>query len=253
MKKKQFRMLVLFFLLLSLSVFAEVEASEAKEAVDYLPIDPATVSIYVFALVLLIAALSLLLQNRLSEKTKKIFFIIIAATVVLATLYVSGSTVFLNLVSASQGPIHWHADFEIWLCGENVTSIAKPEFPRNKVGNETLHHHNDFRIHVEGLVVNKQDVSLGRFFQSIGGGLTKDSIIVPLENGEKLSYTNGMLCPNGKTGKLRLLVMNSQTAGEFVERQELDEYTISPFFTTIAEGGQGDLLKIVFETEGEKK
>lgn len=220
---------------------------------DYLPFDPGTSATYVFLLVIGIALASVMLQNRLSEKTKKVLFAITAASVAAVTLYIAGSTVFLNLVSESQGPVHWHADFEIWVCGEKITSLASPVFPSNKVGSETQHHHDDYRMHVEGVVVKKEDVSLGKFFEAIGGELTKESITIPLNDGTKVTYKNGMKCPDGKEGIIRLLVMNSTTAGKLVEKPGLDEYVLSPHFSTVVEGAEGDLLMIVFGTGEETR
>ncbi len=219
---------------------------------SYLPVNPLELAVYVFLLVLVIALVSLYLGEKLSDKTKKAFFIVIVMAVVATTIYAAGTTVLLNVISESQGPVHWHADFEIWVCGQQVKNLVSPVFPSNKVGTETFHHHDDYRIHVEGVVVKKQDVSLARFFEAIGGQLTKDTLTIPLNNSNRVTYTNGMLCPNGKPGKLKLLAMNNTTAGQLVEKPELDEYVLSPYVGTIVEGKEGDFLMIVFGTEGEE-
>jgi len=242
-----------FIFLLLILASASIFAHGKLEPGDYLPVDPRAVTVAVFLLLLVIALVSIVFSNRLSEKTKKFFFAIIAVSVVSATLYAVGSTVFLNLISETQGPVHWHADFEIWVCGSQVKNLIAAKFPENKVGSELLHHHNDYRIHVEGVTVEKDDVSIGHFFEAIGGELTNQSITIPLDDGTKVTYSNGRQCPNGKPGKLKLLVMNGQTAGRFVEKKELKDYVMSPHFSTIVEGGQGDMIMIVFgEQEGKE-
>jgi hypothetical protein len=227
----------------------EDELIEQLQPKDYLPFDPMQISLYVFGFVLVLAAISFKFREKMSENQKKLVFAVIAVSVIGPTLYAAGSTVYLNVISSSQGPVHWHADFEIRVCGEQVTNIIRAEFPSNRVGTPTLHHHDDFRVHQEGLVVNELDASLKAFFQVIGGKLTDTSITIPLEDGSKVTYENGMLCPDGKEGKLKLLYKNGATEGKFVESEKIKDYVMSPFTNTILEGGQGDALMIVFNSE----
>ncbi len=225
------------------------ENEQSNEPPAYLIVDPFTIAIYDYVFVLLLITSVLIFPTIMTSQTKKIIFILIALPVLLITLYISGSTIYLNLISESGGPVHWHADFEIWLCGEKITSLPKSHFPANYVGTATFHYHDDNRIHVEGLVIKRTDVSLGSFFRIIGGSLSKDTIVVPIEGGKNLTYGNGGLCPNGRSGKVKLYVLD-QTTGEFVENDQIDDYVLAPEFYVYGErSGKGDVLKIVFETE----
>ena len=103
-----------------------------------------------------------------SEKTKIFLFLGIIIPIVLVTIYSAGSTIYLNIISETQGPVHWHADFEIWDCGQKIDLINPTGFS-NRVGNPVFHEHGDDRIHVEGVVVEKKDVDLHSFFEVIGG------------------------------------------------------------------------------------
>lgn len=219
--------------------------------VDYLPIDPFPLALGAFFVILLLSFLSLVFQSRMNEIHKKTVFVFVGLLVIFVTLYAGATTVYLNLISESGGPVHWHADFEVWVCGGKITNLVETIGLESYVGTPVLHHHNDYRMHVEGLVVKKSDVSLQNFFSAIGGTLEHDSIEIPLRDKSLLKKQNGDLC-NGKPGKLQLFVKNGQTSNEFVLAPELQEYVLSPYYETVATGvGEGDLLKIVFDAEGE--
>ncbi len=231
----------LLFVVLSF-VFAVAHGEEeAASPPTYLPIDPFPLALYVFALVLFVVAASLLFPSLLTPSRKKMAFLAIAVPVGAVTLYLAASTVYLNLTSESGGPVHWHADFEIWLCGEKA-QLPHADLPANYVGTPVLHYHDDNRIHVEGVVVKKEDIALHRFFEAIGGELSGTSITVPLEGDRQVAYSNGNVCPNGRPGRLKLFVKNHET-GTFYEEPALEDYVIKPHF----EVPPGDYLKIVFE------
>ena len=225
---------------------AEEHAEEDRmEPSEYLPVDPWPLALYAGAFILLVSFMAFISRNLTTDAHKKMFFILIAVPTVLVTLYMAATTVYLNLASTSGGPVHWHADYEIWACGEKVEHLEDAGLLSNTVGSPVLHHHEDNRIHVEGLVVNKEDIALAKFFKVIGGGLTDSAITLPLEGGAVKTYRNGDLCPDGKPGTLRLYVKEHQT-GQFFESTEIAGYVIKPGF----EVPPGDYLKIAFETEG---
>lgn len=226
--------------LLALTTLVLAHGAEPK---TYLPMDPVELIVYDFVFMLGIIIFSLIFPNMLNDKIKKIFFILIAVPVILITLYVGASSVYLNVISESGGPVHWHADFEIWTCGQEL-KLPTAKFPSNYVGTATLHHHDDNRIHIEGLFIKNQDVNLASFFEVIGGELTDSSIKVPQENTAPIEYKNGDACPSGRPGKLKVLVKNHET-GEFEESMDISNYVIKPYF----EVPPGDYLKIVFGDE----
>src|SRR5687767_8188453 len=87
---------------------------DLEETVNQLSLN--TVMAACVALVLLVA-LSMWAVKRKKNQVKKPLFILILLVVVSTTLTISGATVYLNIKSASGGPVHWHADFEVWACG----------------------------------------------------------------------------------------------------------------------------------------
>jgi hypothetical protein len=135
----------------------------------------------------------LILYAALAKNRSSVLFGGIVLTVTLASLFLIGSTIYLNHISSSKGPVHWHADFEVWACGEEIDLLDPQGFLSNKIGTPTLHEHNDNRIHLEGVVVHRQDASLGKFMSVIGGELTKDSLTVPTNDGKK-SFISGQQC-----------------------------------------------------------
>ena len=132
-----------------------------------------------------------LLAILFSEKFPKIklpLFVLMTLTLAGSTLTLIGSTVYLNTSSFSGGPVHWHADVEFWACGNELELRDPTGFLSNKIGTATLHEHNDHRIHLEGVVVEGDvDASLGKFMHVVGGAITAQQLVVPLnadEDGE---------------------------------------------------------------------
>lgn len=141
------------------------------------------------ALIVLILITSLI-KNRW-PKLKVPLFVSILTITLFASLYMAGSTIYVNVKSDSGGPVHWHADMEIWACGNELELRDPYEFLSNKIGTATLHEHNDRRIHLEGVVVDdSRDASLGKFFHVIGGALTADALVVPLNPAVGPLYEN---------------------------------------------------------------
>jgi len=131
------------------------------------------------ALVVLVV-ITALIKGRWPRLKLPLFLSILIITL-FSTLYMAGSTVYVNLKSDSGGPVHWHADMEIWACGNELELRDPYEFLSNKIGTATLHEHNDRRMHLEGVVVDdSRDASLGKFFHVIGGAISSDALVVPL-------------------------------------------------------------------------
>lgn len=138
-------------------------------------------------IVVVLVIISWLTINRV-PKLKLPLFIALAGTMALSTLSLIGATVYLNTSSESGGPVHWHADFEIWACG-NELELRDPTGLSNKIGTSTLHEHNDRRVHLEGVVVEKHvDASLGKFMYVTGGAITDEAMVVPLNPDASLRY-----------------------------------------------------------------
>lgn len=166
------------------------------------------------ATVLLIALLLIatLIHER-KPNTKAWLFGAVTLVVLSATTVLIGSTVYLNRTSSSGGPVHWHADFEVWACGEELDLLDPQGALSNKVGTPVLHEHNDKRIHLEGVVVEQSDASLGKFLEVVGGSITDDSLVVPTNIGVK-RFTNGQLC-DGQPAELQAFVYQATDDGYY--------------------------------------
>ncbi len=106
-------------------------------------------------------------------------------------LFVGSSIAYaLSFFLPEENSIHWHARPLINICNKNL------DLPQN-VGSGIMHTENDGLIHIEGILKDKSQITLGAFFNSIGTKFSKDSIA---------NYKNGDTCPNGKSGSLNVLV-----------------------------------------------
>ena len=177
-------------------------------------------------LIVLLVALSILLKNK-TEWLKLILFITMALIILANTIYLSGSTIYLNQVSVTGGPVHYHADFEIYNCGVKV-EIKDPQWFSNQVGTEVVHEHNDNRMHIEGVLLDKHDTSISHFFEQLGGSMRNTYLTVPTNEGD-LTLRNGERCLDGKNGILQVFVY--KTDGETFRQTKLTDpqnYQISP-------------------------
>ena len=197
-------------------------------------------------LVFIFVVLTVLLKERLPTLKKFLFAGILVSTIA-ATIFLATSTIYLNMTSNSGGPVHWHADFELWDCGKKL-ELADPQGLSNRVGSATFHEHNDNRIHVEGVVVEQQEASLGRFFGFIGGKLTGDEFEVPTNSGSIIRH-NGDLCEDGEPGFLQAFVY--KTAGKVFTQEKLTDptaYVLSPYGNV----PPGDCIIVEFGEEKER-
>lgn len=188
-----------------------------------------TTTVIVLSAVAILACTIMLLsyKDSLIESQKKIIFGIIVFTAIGSTGYLIGNTIYLNVVSWSNGLIHWHADFEIWLCGQKVV-LPEPTGLTNRIGTATVHHHGDYRIHLEGVIKDREEATLGHFF---------DVINVPFSNERILNMENGDYCPDGRRGSVKMFINGELYEGDY------SDYVIAPFVDV----PPGDLIKIVFE------
>lgn len=128
----------------------------------------------------ILVALSIILRDRV-PKLKPWLFGALSATLILPTIYLVASTIYLNVKSESGGPVHWHAGIEFWACGTELDLRNPSGLLSNKVGTNTYHEHDDKFIHLEGVVMRRDvDASLGKFMRVTGGYITPESIGIPL-------------------------------------------------------------------------
>ncbi|MBI2172635.1 MAG: hypothetical protein HYT73_00290 [Candidatus Aenigmarchaeota archaeon] len=179
------------------------------------------------------SVLSVAAGKRLKRLHRKAIFVFMAGVIIAATGFIAVNTISANYLSATGGPVHWHADYEIWICGERM-ELQESEGLENKVGTSAFHHHNDDRIHVEGVVMKLEDVSLGRFFEATGGSLTNEYMKIALADDSAVEARNGDLC-NGAPGRLRLFI-----DGE--ENFDFDKFILAPYSTV----PPGNFINITF-------
>lgn len=191
-------------------------------------------------------------SRRTSQNKKWLLFLAITVPITIATIYAAGTTIYLNHISTTKGPVHWHADFEIWKCGKNV-DLINPRGLSNRVGTPVLHEHQDNRIHVEGVVLKTKDVSLSAFFQMIGGSLTEEELRVPT-NGGIVSLPRDGSC-HAQPAKLQAFVykvLNPEETGNWQYAQEkvgnFANYVLSPY----SQVPPGDCIIIELNAEKEK-
>lgn len=97
-----------------------------------------------------------------------------------------------------EGNVHWHATASIFVCGE-YKSLEHLGTEEHHAGLPLLHTHGDNLIHIEGEPLTYDDITLGKFFKSID---------IPFNNSRIMEKSNGDKCPNGKEGKLNILLNN---------------------------------------------
>jgi len=151
----------------------------------------------------LLTVLSITAKNKI-ENYKKLIFIAMVIPVILSSLYLAGNTIYENVVSETGGPVHWHADYEVWACGEKL-DFLDPKGLKSKIGSSTFHEHNDDRIHFEGTPEKISDINLGNYFKIIGGELEKGHLLYPTDQGV-VEYENLDSCPGEGPGKLKVYV-----------------------------------------------
>src|SRR3989338_3276585 len=88
----------------------------------------------IIAVLLIIA----LLKKDQSEYLKLFLFCGMVVPTVLTTAYLAAATVAENKSSATGGPVHWHADFQIYSCGQPV-KLKKPTGLSNRIGTPLMH------------------------------------------------------------------------------------------------------------------
>lgn len=168
-----------------------------------------------------------LLKKEKSEHLRLFLFSGMTAAIAVTTVFLIASTIAKNQSSATGGPVHWHADYEIYNCGEKI-DLIDPRGLANRIGTPDLHEHGDNRIHVEGTVQDLSDVSLASFFEVVGGKLAPGFLNLPTNQGE-FAAQNGMECENKDKGVLQVFVY--KTKNGIANQKKLanfTDYVLSP-------------------------
>ncbi|MDP3764980.1 MAG: hypothetical protein Q8R04_00555 [Nanoarchaeota archaeon] len=236
MKKRILVFLLLILLILHIYAVFSHEGEEEKFTLDHSELYPITqlqavgYGSLIFGTLIVII---LLFHKKMNDMTKKIVYFFVVIISALVTIYLVITTLHLNIISLTKGPVHWHADFEIWVCDREINLAEPKSFLSNKQGVDLMHAHNDNRIHVEGVILDKKQASLGAFFHAVEGSLSSDGLKVPADSG-LVSVHEGDKC-NEKPAKLYVFVN-----GNLIENPPA--YVIAPHEKV----PPGDRIKFVF-------
>jgi len=232
-------MILAFMVAIIFSSFSSAHASDIeiseKSFFDFK--DPVFYIIMTSILIIIITIVLLIVDQNFAEHYKKIIFGLIVFPVILSTLFLAGNTIYENVISETGGPVHWHADYQVWACGERL-NLIDPNFPRNKIGTPLLHEHNDDRVHVEGTPKKIEDVSFQNYFKVIGGELSSYKLSYPIEEGLK-TYNSGDSCPDGTIGRLNVYV-NGQRLEDFESYVPYPDSLVPPGDCVIVEFSPGN-------------
>lgn len=252
--KKGFVLLV--FLLILNIVFAHGDGVESAEPdnkledgmfKDFLPLY-IVIAVFIFSAVPFL----ILFFSRKNISKKHTYFWIVVYLVSAITLVIIFDTINLTINSETKGPVHWHADFQIWKCGERL-DIVEPEKIVNRIGTRLVHEHGDNRVHVEGIIKDLKSADLHNFFEVIGGSLSENSFSI-LTNNDVIKASDGELC-DGEKGEVQIFlyvvtnVMDNQKSGFLVEQLKVNEnYVLSPY----QDVPPGDCIIVEFDKRKEK-
>jgi hypothetical protein len=203
----------------------------------------------VIAATFILAALTLysIYAKPRKEKIKKMLFAGIVIVSVLSTLFLAATTVYVNFVSPTGGPVHWHTDYEIWNCGEKM-DLVDPTGIDNRVGTWEVHEHNDDRMHVEGTIVDLDQKTFRHFFETVGSVFTPQEFIF-ITNAGNTNIPYRGTC-NGKPAELQaflLRVTNPQDAKRWEFSQEKIPISLDTAMQPYSNVPPGDCLIIEFD------
>jgi uncharacterized membrane protein len=243
--KQRFLWVLSSFILTSLLTYQVFAASPTPVPPNGLEVTMMAVSFKLVLIGMGVVALLILIAMFTSKKNellKRIIFNSLIIVVAVPTIVLIFNTVTINLASWSNGPVHWHADYEVWACGQKL-NLVDPTGWSNKIGTPTLHEHNDDRIHLEGVALIPYDASLGRFFNVIGGKLSSNVLTFPDKNG-LVNYANGALCPDTTASLVQTYVYRAEANRTF--RQFKLRYPETYVLSPQSQVPPGDCIIIVF-------
>ncbi len=121
--------------------------------------------------------------------------------------------------SVTDGPVHWHADLQVFVCGERQ-DLSHLGSQNSHHGTPLLHTHGDNQIHVEGEVRSWDTLTLGNYFDTIG---------VELSNTSLMDKTEGDTC-QGEPGSISVSV-NGENVSDYQDYRIQDGDSITVRFS----------------------
>ncbi len=209
------------------------------------------VAIVALILIILLAEYAVK-KNPRKEKVKRLLFGSMIGIGIISTVFLAGGTIYLNIVSATSGPVHWHADYEVWNCNERL-DLIDPEGFSNKQGEETIHEHNDDRAHVEGVLIDLHDASYHRYFEIIGAKMDARGMTYPANTGDVFMPRKGTC--NGEPAEIQgflFRVKNPEEAQKWEYEQTKIPYPYKEIVSPYGNVPPGDCLIIEYGPLKEK-
>ena len=232
--------LIFIFSLIQISAHTDGESEEMDEKTGIDWFNPLVYIIISVSVMFIFVLFIVTIGKDFAERNKKLSFLILVVPIFLASLYLAGSTVYGNILSETDGPVHWHADYQIWACGEKL-DLTDPQGFKNKIGTTGFHEHNDDRIHFEDTPKKISDINLKNYFSVIGGELYQGHLRYPTNNGI-VEYTNNDACPGEGPGKLKVYI-NGKLEEHFEDYIIYPDPNVPP----------GDCIIIVFDSSNSEK
>ena len=132
-------------------------------------------------------------QYKTKKFTKKIITLSIAAVILIGIvfLFYRAITISKDFEPYTSGLVHWHVDFSVRLCGQEV-DFSNLGSETHHVGLPLLHTHGDNKIHIEGTVARAEDIAVGKFFEAIGHKFTSNSFDDYTNENDKCSGNNAI-------------------------------------------------------------
>lgn len=172
------------------------------------------------AVALIILVVYSIKKKPRKDSVKKTLFILIAIFAIGSNFYLAGTTLYINSVSPTGGPVHWHTDYEIYNCGTKL-DLVDPTGWENRVGTWEVHEHNDDRMHIEGTILDHEQDTYHHFFETVGGQIDPVAFVYPTNQGLVTIPASGKC--NGQPAELqvyRLYVTNPDAAKHWEYTQE---------------------------------
>ena len=191
-----------------------------------------------------LSIISIIIQKnkKLFTKVRLLLFILITIVIIITTSLFIIYTIMVNYNAITKGPVHWHADFEVFRCNERLELIDPKSKILNKVGTSLFHEHNDNRIHIEGTVSKENEISLSAFLSVVGGKMSNEELSFPTNQGI-INMKNGDECNNQKA-ELQVFLYKIKDNSVILEKIiNPKDYIISPY----ANIPPGDCLIIEFD------
>lgn len=146
-------------------------------------ISDASIAIVSAAIILLMVLVVCAVASRNRPHYKNPIFTLMVFIVVATTLALGGLAMVLNINSPTGGPVRWGADYQLWACGNQLDLRGPRGLIGDRVGAPTLYEKNDGHIYYTGTPARlPDDASLGKFMQAVGGNISDNTLVVPLDD-----------------------------------------------------------------------